>query len=372
MTPEPDVTVVGGGLVGCALALGLARAGARVAVLDEDDRAARASRGNFALVWLQSKGLGLGEYSAWTKASIERWPEFAELLAELTGIDVAYDRPGGFMICLSDQELETRTDMMRRLQAQPGVDPYPTETLDHAGTKRLLPELGPEVAGSIYCPLDGHVNSLRLYRALHAALERSGVDYRPGCPVEKLERRDGAFLARGRWGDLASGKLVLAAGLSNARLAPMVGLVAPVAPSKGQILVTEKARPFLRYPVSTIRQTDEGGVMLGDSQEDLGLDTRVTTPVLSVMAERAVRTFPLLAGLNVVRTWSASRVMSPDGFPIYDESSACPGAFVITCHSGVTLAAAHALRLAPHIAAGALPAETAPFHARRFDVPAAA
>jgi glycine/D-amino acid oxidase-like deaminating enzyme len=152
----------------------------------------------------------------------------------------------------------------------------------------------------------------------------------------------------------------------------MVGLVAPVAPSKGQILVTEKARPFLRYPVSTIRQTDEGGVMLGDSQEDLGLDTRVTTPVLSVMAERAVRTFPLLAGLNVVRTWSASRVMSPDGFPIYDESSACPGAFVITCHSGVTLAAAHALRLAPHIAAGALPAETAPFHARRFDVPAAA
>ncbi len=54
-----DVAVVGGGLVGVATAWGLAREGCRVVVLDEGDRAVRASRGNFALVWVQSKGLGL-------------------------------------------------------------------------------------------------------------------------------------------------------------------------------------------------------------------------------------------------------------------------------------------------------------------------
>jgi glycine/D-amino acid oxidase-like deaminating enzyme len=152
----------------------------------------------------------------------------------------------------------------------------------------------------------------------------------------------------------------------------MVGLEAPVKPSKGQIIVTEKVAPFLHNPVVTVRQTDEGGVMIGDSQEDLGFDTVVRSPVISVMAERAIRMFPLLAGLNVVRTWSALRVMSPDGFPIYDQSRSCPGAFVATCHSGVTLAANHALTLAPSILGGGLPAELEPFSARRLHVPSAA
>jgi len=61
-----DVAVVGGGLVGAATSWGLAREGLRVALLDEGDRAVRASRGNFALVWVQSKGLGLAAYAGWT------------------------------------------------------------------------------------------------------------------------------------------------------------------------------------------------------------------------------------------------------------------------------------------------------------------
>jgi glycine/D-amino acid oxidase-like deaminating enzyme len=64
--------------------------------------------------------------------------------------------------------------------------------------------------------------------------------------------------------------------------------------------------------------------------------------------------------------------MSPDGFPIYAQSRECPGAWVIACHSGVTLAAAHACVLAPAIRAGKLPSECAPFGADRFDVRAAA
>ena len=82
--------------------------------------------------------------------------------------------------------------------------------------------------------------------------------------------------------------------------------------------------------------------------------------------------FPFLGALNVVRTWAALRVMSPDGFPIYQQSESAPGAFLVTCHSGVTLAAVHALVLPPLIAAGALSADLDVFAARRFDVPKAA
>lgn len=364
-----DVAVVGGGLVGAAIAWGLAGIGQRVAVLDEGDVAYRASRGNFALVWVQSKGLGMPAYAAWTKRSSDGWSAFAAQLREESSIDVAFQRPGGFQLALSDEELEARAGMLRRLHNQPNMIPYPYEILDHAGVARMLPEIGPEVAGGSYCPLDGHCNSLRLLRALHVGMGRRGVVYLPNHRVEHIDAKDGEFRLRHGGGEVRAGKIVLAAGNGNARLAPMVGLRAPVRPQRGQIVATERVRPFLRYPVSTVRQTDDGGVLLGDSLEEAGFDDTVGTAVTSVIAARAVRMFPLLCRLNVVRTWAALRVMTQDGFPIYDQSDSCPGAFIATCHSGVTLAANHALVVAPLVAAGALPAEFDVFSARRFDVP---
>ncbi|MGH8637977.1 MAG: hypothetical protein ACREUZ_12660, partial [Burkholderiales bacterium] len=70
--------------------------------------------------------------------------------------------------------------------------------------------------------------------------------------------------------------------------------------------------------------------------------------------------------VRMVRTWAALRVMSPDGYPIYEQSQSCPGAFAATCHSGVTLAAAHALRYAKYVAQASLPEEFQVFHSRRF------
>jgi glycine/D-amino acid oxidase-like deaminating enzyme len=370
---EADVAVVGGGLVGAAIAWGLARSGTRVVVLDEGDVAFRASRGNFALVWVQSKGLGMPEYAAWTKLSSDLWGQFARRLAEETGLDVAFRRPGGFHLCLSEREVENRAAMLSRLHNQPAMVKYDYEILDAGQVRAMLPQVGPEVTGASYCPLDGHVNSLRLLRALQAGMQQFGAGYLADHVVETIASRDGGFRLTTRQGEVRAGKVVLAAGNGNARLGPMVGLDVPVRPQRGQIIVTEKVAPFLDYPIVTIRQTDEGSVMIGDSVEEAGWDTTVGAGVVSAEAERAVRMFPHLARLNVVRTWAALRVMTPDGFPIYQQSVSSPGAFVATCHSGVTLAAVHALVVAPAIARGELPAEQyVPFSPRRFDVSATA
>ena len=371
MAGDYDVAVVGGGLVGVATAWGLARAGLRVTVLDEGDTAVRASRGNFALVWVQSKGLGMAAYAGWTVRSSNAWAGFAELLREETAIDVAFQRPGGFHLALSERELDSRAAALRRLHNQDGMVRYKAEMLGRGEIARMLPEIGPEVVGGSYCALDGHVNSLKLLRALHTALALRGAVYKPGHTVETITHEGGAFHLHTSRGLVVAGKVALAAGNANMRLAPMVGLAAPMRPERGQIVVTERLRPFLRHPVVTVRQTDEGSVMIGDSKEDSTDPAGLTLGVSATEAERAVRLFPLLANANVVRTWSAIRVMTEDGFPIYDESPSQPGAFVLCCHSGVTLAANHALAVAPMIARGALEPELAPFSARRFDVPAA-
>src|SRR6185369_14687007 len=119
-----DVAVIGGGLVGAALGWSLARLGRRVAVLDEGDVAFRASRGNFALVWVQSKGLGMPEYAGWTVRSSEAWAGLAADLRAETGVDVAHQRPGGFHLALSEAELERRANLLQRLHNQPAMQRY--------------------------------------------------------------------------------------------------------------------------------------------------------------------------------------------------------------------------------------------------------
>lgn len=370
---DADFAIVGGGLVGAATAWGLAKLGQRVVVLDEGDVAYRASRGNFALVWVQSKGLGMARYAAWTKQSSDSWGGFADELNRSTGIDVHFKRPGGFQLALSEKELEASALRLTRLHNQPDMTiGYGYEVLDRERVRKMLPAIGPEVVGGIYCPLDGHTNALKLLRALHTALRGLGGDYRPASPVSAIVPTGGAFRIEHAGGALTAGRVVLAAGIANAKLGPMVGLTVPVRPQRGQVVVTERLQPFLHHPVVTVRQTDEGTVMLGDSQEEAGLDDTVGTGVISTIAERAVRTFPLLGRANIVRSWAALRVMTKDGFPIYQQSAAHPGAFVTTCHSGVTLAAAHALHLAPMLVAGAFPEDFAPFGTRRFDVSEAA
>ncbi len=359
-----DLIVIGGGLVGGAVAWGAARLGARVALLDEGDVAFRAARGNFGLVWVQTKGAGMPPYAHWTRRSAELWPELAQAMAGRTGVDVALRQPGGLMFCLSDEEMERRAALVARMHNESGG--IGTRMLDRAEVRALVPAVSDQVVGAAFCPADGHANPLKLLRALHDALLRESGDYLPNRRVGSITPQAGGFRIEAGGEVFTCAKVVIAAGLGSAALAPMVGLEMPVRPVRGQIIVTERMRPFLEHATHVVRQTEEGSVMLGDSQEDVGFDNATTVPVISDIAARNLLVFPHLRDANIVRVWGALRVMTPDGFPIYQQSARHPGAFAATCHSGVTLAGAHALALAPAIMAGALPPALDAFTTERF------
>jgi glycine/D-amino acid oxidase-like deaminating enzyme len=367
-----DAIVIGGGLVGSAIAYGLARAGLKPALIDEGDVAFRASRGNFGLVWVQSKGLGAPHYQRWTRLSADEWPKLAAELGERTGVAVGLEQPGGVQLCLGDEELAARREMMEQMRAEAGNFGFDYRMLDRAELADMLPGLGAAVTGGSWTPYDGHVNSLYLLHALHKGFVERGGTYIPNRTVDYAAAQPNDFRLGSGADEIAAPKIVLAAGLGNAALAPLFGLSAPVRPQRGQILVTERAGRVWPIPLGSLRQTLEGSIMIGSSEEEVGFDTGQKPDVMQVIARRAVETFPYIAELQIVRAWAALRVMPPDGKPIYDESEKFPGAFTANCHSGVTLAGAHANAFAPMVAAGGLDPMLAPFSAKRFDVPQAA
>ena len=369
-----DVIVIGAGTVGAAIGYGLAGRGIRVTLLDGHDRDLRAAHANFGLVWQQGKGIDMPAYQYLTRASVDRWRSFSNELQEVSGTDLQYDQDGGLMICLGEADYEKRRTTQMRLHNQLGGDPQ-WEMLDRVALDKLMPKVrfGPDVTGAGFGRRDGHTNPLRLLAALHAGFLRKGGALRGGVTVSSIasDGADGFVIDLGNE-KISCARVVIAAGLGSKVLAKQVGLDVPIRPQRGQILVTERLEPFLPLPMSGMRQTREGTVLIGLTHEDVDLDASTTGAAAAALSANALRRIPAMSKVNLVRQWAGLRIMTPDGYPIYAESESHPGAFVATCHSGITLAAAHADMLAEGVAVGRLPTVLDPFHQRRFDVSKAA
>ena len=369
-----DVIVVGGGSFGAAVAYGLARNGVDTVILDGSDGSLRAARGNFGLVWVQSKGMGLQRYADWSRESAHLWVDFAQDLNESASIDVSHQNGGGLNLLLSEEERETCRRNIDIMRQQAGADGYDCEIIERDEVQRLVPGLriGDDVAGASFGPHDGHVNPLKLLRALHRGFERRGGRYFPCNEVARIGHDGGAFVAETAANRFTAPKIVIACGHGIPKLAAMVGLDAPIRPQRGQVLVTERIETTVEMALGTIRQTDEGGFMFGNSEEEVGFNDGTTLPVAANIAARAVKAFPQLATARLVRNWGCIRVLTPDKCAIYDESETMPGAYVATSHSGVILAAVNAHHVARWVATDEMPPDFDHFSARRFDVPAAA
>lgn len=371
----PDVVVVGAGTVGAAIGYGLSMRGQRVLVLDGGDTDFRAANANFGLIYVQGKGLDMPAYQRLSRQSADLWKGFGPRLAEDAGMDLQYERRGGLTLCLGEEEFEDRRLFVHRLHNQLGGNDPGGEMIDRSMVERLLPKarLGVDVVGAEFRPGDGHVNPLRLLAALKIAIERNRGVLLGNAPVMRICPQTGqGFSIETAGMTVSTERVVIAAGLGSAQLAAQVGMPITLRPLRGQILVTERLTHFLSLPTLNLRQTREGTVMIGATHDDVGYDNGVSAESAATLAARAVRSFPDLAAAQMIRTWSGLRIMTPDGHPIYAESKTCPGAFVAMCHSGVTLAAAHATILAEAITNGTLGQELGVYHHERFDVQKAA
>lgn len=345
-----EITIIGGGVVGLSIALGLLQAGRRVTVLDGSDGDFRASQGNFGLVWLQGKGANFAPYAEWSHDAVAAWPGFATMLEDLSGLDLALDQSGGFEFFTNTTELEKFKAVLEQQQLHLG-NRVSHEIIMHADLRRMHPGIGPTIVGASFCALDGHVNPLRLLRALRCAVAALGGRIVTEALVSGIvAARGGGFdLTLRRGASLGTERVIICAGLGTTQLAAQLGFVTRVRPQRGEMLITEKLADRLTFMSSSIRQVDEGGVQIGGTKADAGPDDSETLASMAGLARHAVTILPALADVRVVRAWGALRVMSPDGYPVYAKSPRHPGAYLVTCHSGVTLASLHATALAAWI-----------------------
>jgi glycine oxidase len=316
MRRTPDVLVIGGGVVGCAIARELAGAGRSVVCVDRGALGGEASSAAAGVVAAASGSEPAGPVLSLRRAGLARFPALAAELADDTGIDVEWTPCGVVGLLLDDADAAAAT---ARVTERTGLG-FRVDRLDARALRDLEPNANPAAQGALLFPDDGQVVAERLVEALVASARRRGAEMVAGAEVHGVER-DGRRIARVRVNAerLSPGTVVLAAGAWSARVpgvAPGVGVV----PSRGQMLAIRPAAPLCRriltHGDAFLVPRRGGEVLVGATFEDVGFDKAVTPVGLAALADRIAMVAPAGLDAPVVRTWAGLRPFAPGGGPI--------------------------------------------------------
>ncbi|MFI6155667.1 glycine oxidase ThiO [Kitasatospora sp. NPDC051170] len=379
-----EVLVIGGGVIGLAVAWRAAQRGAgNVVVVDPSHGhgAAGVAAGMLAPVTELQYGeeplLRLG------MASNERYAAFAAELSEASGgLDTGYRRCGTIAVALDSDDREELREL-HAFHLRLGLD---STWLTGREARKLEPMLAPGVRGGLHVAEDHQVDPRRLLRALTFACEGANVLLHRAEALELLVgdgRATGARLSTGE--SITADQVVLAAGARSHRLPGLPeGVLPAIRPVKGQILrlrIPEAYRPFLSRNVRAVVRgqhlyvvpREDGELVIGATSEEQGYDTTVTAGGVYELLRDAHELVPGITELPLVETAAGLRPGSPDNAPLLGPTS-LPGLVAATGHhrNGVLLTPVTADLLGAYLATGELPDLALPFTPTRFATKAAA
>lgn len=342
-TPARDVAVIGGGVIGLAVAWRAAQRGLSVCVLERGELGEGASHvaaGMLAPVTEADAGelalLELGLRSA------RSWPAFARELADAAGSDPGLRRSGALVVARDRDEAEAlERELALRLHL--GLE---VQRLLPSAARRLEPALAPTLRLALDVPGDHSADPRAVVLALAEAARRAGVALRTGAAAERVEHSRGQVAGVGLAGGevVAAARVVVAAGA----WAGAIGGLPPIAlrPVKGQILrLRDPSGPGLlerivRFEGGYLVPRGDGRYVLGATTEERGFDTTVTAGGLYELLRDAGELVPGVHELVVEEMAAGLRPATPDNAPLLGPTAELDGLHWATGHhrNGILLA----------------------------------
>lgn len=361
-----DVIVIGGGAIGCASALALARKGLRVRVLERAHPGAEASSAAAGILGAYAEAHDAGPLVQLCVASLRMYAAWTASLTEATGIDTGHRPCGSMRVFLDPAELAAAS-----AKALADLGPA-ARALGPDEARAAEPALSPDVAGALLFAGDARIDPPALLRALEGAARRAGVTFDPPAAAARVivdrERVTGVALESG---DVArAGAVVVSAGawslLEGTGLRP--GEIEPI---RGQMLeLRAGAAPFQRVffgPGAYLSPRDDGRIIVGSTQERVGFRKAVTVRGIHGLLGGAMALVPALAEAEIARTWSGLRPSTPDGAPLLGRGGV-RGLVVAAGHfrNGILLAPITGEVVRALVVGEAPPVDIAPFAVGRF------
>jgi sarcosine oxidase subunit beta len=342
----PHIVIIGGGVIGTSIAWHLAKTSARVTLIESHDLASGSSGACDGLVFMQSKKPGVHLHLA-----LESLKRFQTLKKELP-VNIEFRQTGGRVIIQTPTEYQAMEKFVRE-QKEIGLDVC---LMDSRKTLAAEPFLSPDIYGSTWSSLDAQVNPINLTLGFALGAKKNHARIMTRTSVLGIDTRNNQVIGVATdQGDMAADMVINAAGAGAGRICQMVGIELPIAPRRGQIVVTQAARPMIsscmisagyiavKYDPSlaaeqgegmSMEQTENGNLLLGSTREFAGFSRQNTLSGIRRIISRTTVVLPALKHLQVIRTFAGLRPYTPDGLPILGPVASLAGFFMAAGHEG--------------------------------------
>jgi glycine oxidase len=355
---KADTIVVGGGVVGLALARALRlRGAANVTLIERARLGSEASHAAAGMLAPQAEADGADHFFELACAGRDLYPGVADQLREETGVDIELERTGTLYLALTEED-EEEIEHRYRWQTRAGLA---VERLSADEARRREPCISPEVRKALYFPQDVQVENRRLLAALSSAVEKLGVRLLTKTPVNSLiierGRVQGVKTTRGK---VYAPVVIVAAGAWTSFLAS-TDKGAPdfsIEPVRGQMLCFKTRQRLSRHviysPRGYIVPRLDGRLLAGSTTERAGFEKLVTDEGVYSITSHAREIAPVLGSLPLVDSWAGLRPRASDDWPIVGACSEVDGLFYATAHyrNGILLAPLTGELLAEQIMTG--------------------
>lgn len=335
-----DVVVVGGGVIGGSIAYHLAKKGRRVLILEREKIGSGASGAAAGMLGAQSETHRADVLFDLARQSRAMFPQLAEELRELTGIDIGLVQKGLLKVALTpDQAADCRR--MIAFQRQAGET---AAWLTPAEANELEPNLTGRIEGAMRIPGDGQVSAPELTAAYVRAAVMLGAEAKENCSVRSLR------LERGRVtgivtdeGTISCGQAVIAAGVHGQRLLAQAGIETDVYPVKGECFSVVTEVPLVSHTVFTdgcyLVPKRGGRLLVGASMVERNDELTVSVEGLMGLMAKAAALVPRITSARWEKAWAGLRPQTRDGLPYLGAAPGCDGLFVAAGHyrNGVLL-----------------------------------
>ena len=345
MKSRAECVIIGGGVVGAAIAYYLARGGMTDCVLVEADYLSSGATGR----------CGGGIRQQWSteanaRLAIESVREFSTLEEELDA-DIEFLQGGYLVLAYTDEDV-AQFEKNVGLQQGLGLDVAiltPDEIVE-----RVVPELNTDgVRMATYCPSDASANPFLTTQAYADAARRLGVEIELFTPVTRILTDGGKVTGvETSRGTISAPLVVNVAGSHSVPIAATAGVDLPITPCRRQILVTEPLERFFHPMIISFsfgiyfRQAKHGSVIggFGDPDEPAGFNQTSSLEFLTTMSSKLAFLMPRLRSVKVVRQWGGLYDLTPDAQPLLGETDGVEGFFQASGFSG------HGFMIAPKVA----------------------
>lgn len=370
VSPSPDVLIIGGGIIGLAIARSLRREGQRVTVLERGLPGQEASWAAAGMLVPHCEFDQADAFSDACHTSLSRYPNFVATLEAESGQTIDYRRFGTIYPAFDDRDqrsLEARYERQRVV----GISVFPLTLKE---TRRMEPNLTPRIQMSLYYPEDHQVDNRDVVDALLVSAQRSGVEIRQGVEALRLRHANGHVTGVDVPGSFMEAQVVINASGSWARyLAGVPGACCPpVRPIRGQMLaLTVAHEPPFRHTIYSgkayLVPRSDGRLLVGATVEEAGFKKQVTVAGVMRLLKGAVDVAPALRDFPVESTWAGLRPGTTDGWPILGPTG-LNGFYLATGHyrNGILMAPLTGEWLTETILSGVTPREMRPFLIDRF------